>query len=255
MTNRRHYRGFLLLPALLITGIPTPVGAQSSPVKLDNTPIIMGRKQAAKLLVVQQKPEYPAVAKVNYLQGNVQLELTVNGAGKVAKVHVLQGNPVLAESALKATRQWVYHPFETPSGPSGFITTVELRFKLDNWSSESADQRGGKDFLTPQQAEQDFMRQVKPPKVVRSGAVAHQEDVVHMRLLVNEQGEVDDMETSPMSKDQFDAARDALRSWTFQPAHWGTLPVASYLNVDIPVSTPPLSRTASTPTIVDQVQP
>ncbi len=239
-----------------MTGIPIQARAQSSALNPANTPVVMSRKQAAKLLVVQQKPEYPAVARVNYLQGNVQLELTVNPAGKVARAHVLHGNPVLAESALKATRQWVYQPFETPSGTTGFITTVELRFTLDNWNFESADQReNGQDILTPERAERDFMRQVKPPKVVRAGAVAHEADVVHMRLLVNEQGEVDDMEISPMSKGQFDAAREALRSWTFQPAHWGTLPVASYLNVDVPLSTPPLSRTASTPTIVDRVQP
>ncbi len=239
-----------------MTGISTQARAQSSPATPDNSPIIMGRKQAAKMLVVQQKPDYPAVAKVNYLQGSVQLELTVNCAGKVAKAHVLQGNPVLAESALKATRRWVYHPLETPSGPSEFITTVELRFTLDNWNFESADERdNGRDVLTPQRAERDFMRQVKPPKVVRAGAVAHPEDVVHMRLLVNDQGEVDDMEISPMSKDQFDAARQALRNWTFQPARWGTLPVAAYLNVDIPISTPPLSGTASTPAMVGQVRP
>lgn len=206
----------------------------------------MGRRQATKLLITQKAPEYPPVAKVNYVQGSVQLELTVNGAGKVANAHVLQGNPVLADSALKATRQWIYHPLDTPKGPAGFITTVELKFTLDNWNLRTPpEDREDRDFLTPQRAERDFMRQVKPPQAVRTSEVTHPEDVVHMRVLVNDQGQVDDLEISPTGKDQFEAACEALRSWTFHPAHWGTLPVAAYLDVDVPISIPPLSRTVA----------
>ncbi len=206
----------------------------------------MGRRQATKLLITQKAPEYPPVAKVNYVQGSVQLELTVNRAGKVANAHVLQGNPVLADSALKATRQWIYHPLVTPKGPAGFITTVELKFTLANWNFNTPpEDREDRDFLTPQRAERDFMRQVKPPQAVRTSEVTHPEDVVHMRVLVNDQGQVDDLEISPTGKDQFEAACEALRSWTFHPAHWGTLPVAAYLDVDVPISIPPLSRTVA----------
>jgi len=194
-------------------------------------PIVMDRKQAARLVLSQPAPEYPPVAKVNYLEGRVQLELTVDDAGKVVNAHVLQGNAIFADSALKATRQWVYHPLATASGPSGFITTVELKFNLDYRESS----------LTPQQAERDFVRQIKPPKVVRPED-EHAEDVVHLRLLVNDQGEVDDLEISPMGRDQCEAARETIRGWTFHPAHWGTLPIASYLDVDVPVSAPSLAQ-------------
>ena len=58
---------------------------------------------------------------------------------------------------MKAVLRWIYHPLTTASGPSGFITTVKLKFTLnDRWLD-----------LTPQQAERDFLRQVKPPQVVR----------------------------------------------------------------------------------------
>ncbi len=264
MINRRPYRDLIPALALVISGIPILAGAQSiqsgqagrSSPSLGSPPVIMGRKQATKLLMTQQPPDYPPVAKVNYVQGVVQLELTVNDAGRVANAHVLQGNPVLAESALKATRKWVYHPLKTSSGPSGFITTVELKFTLNNgFFEEPPEDREQRDFLTPQKAERDFMRQVKPAEVVQTGAnVAHPEGVVHLRLLVNDQGEVDDMAFSPTGKDQFDAAREALRGWTFHPARWGTMPVAAYLDVDVPINMPPLSRTASTAATVDQVQ-
>ncbi len=49
----------------------------------DALPVIVDRKQAAKLVLTQTAPEYPPMAKVNYIEGQVQVELTVNGKGKV----------------------------------------------------------------------------------------------------------------------------------------------------------------------------
>jgi len=235
MIKLRHYRHTVFLLALAMVCAGGNVCAQESVPGLNSTPIIIDRKQAAGLVVAQAAPEYPPVAKVNYLQGHVQVEVTVNGTGKVAKAHVLHGNAILAASALKAARRWVYRPLATASGPSGFITTVELKFSLHYHSME----------LTPQQAEKDFMRQIKPPQVVRQLVDADPRNVVHMRLLVSDQGEVVDMAGLPMAKGQFEAACVTLRSWTFYPAHWGSLPIAAYLEVDVPVSVPSIARTAA----------
>jgi hypothetical protein len=112
---------------------------------------------------------------------------------------------------------------------------VELKFALHYPMTD----------LTPRQAERDFLRQVKPPQAVRPPENAHPEEVVHMRLLVNDQGQVVDMEVSPMGRAQFEAARETLQGWTFRPAHWGSLPIASYLEVDVPVSALPIARAAA----------
>lgn len=235
MIKFRHSVSSLLLLALALAGAGEKLRAQEDVPEPSGLPVIMDPKQAARLIINQPAPEYPTVAKVNYLQGHVQLQLTVNGAGKVAKAHVLKGNAIFAASALKAARRWLYHPLSTTAGPSGFITTVELKFRMQYGHSD----------LTAQQAERDFLRQIKPPQVVRREGDAHVEDVVHLRLLVNDQGEVDDMDISPMGKAQFDAARETLRGWTFRPARWGSLPIASYLDVDVPITAPPLARVAA----------
>jgi TonB family protein len=235
MIKFRHYRHGLFLLALAMVGAAGKVCAQENVPGPNAVPIIIDHKQAAGLVLAQSAPEYPPVAKVNYLQGHVQVELTVNGAGKVAKAHVLQGNAILAASALKAARRWIYHPLATASGPSGFITTVELKFSLHYRGTD----------LTPRQAERDFLRQVKPPQAVQPGEDAHPGDVVHMRLLVNDQGQVVDMDVSPMGKAQFEAACETLRGWTFRPAHWGALPIASYLELDVPVGAPSIARAAA----------
>ncbi|HXW16648.1 MAG TPA: energy transducer TonB [Terriglobia bacterium] len=198
-------------------------------------PVLRNPKQAARLALTRPAPEYPPVAKVNYLQGLVQIRITVSREGKVLSAHVLHGNAILAEAALTATRRWIYRPLATAAGPSGFITTVNLKFTLGNLGTD----------LTPQQAEHDFLRQVKPPQMEQPPQAAPSREVVHMRLLVNDQGQVVDRDVPPVDDAQFEAACETLRSWTFRPAHWGNLPIASYFDVDVPVSAPPLVGAAA----------
>jgi hypothetical protein len=66
-----------------------------------------------------------------------------------------------------------------------------------------------------------------------------------MRLLVNDQGKVVDRGVWHTGKAQFEAACETLRGWTFRPAHWGNLPIASYLDVYVPASAPSLARAAA----------
>jgi TonB family protein len=184
-------------------------------------------------------PEYPPVAKVNYLEGQVQIEITVNDRGHVSSTHILQGNPILASAALKAVNQWAYRPLATSTGPVGFIAIVKLRFSIHHPTIQ----------LTSKQAEKDFQRQVKPSRILTASNEMPSDGVVHMRLLVNDEGQVIDKDSTEMDKAQFKAACENLRGWTFAPARWGTMPVASYLNVDVPVVPPPVTRAAANPIV------
>lgn len=235
MIKPRHYRNYLPALALAIVCTPGTTHAQNYvPASGVALPAIEG-KQAEKMAIAHGRLEYPPVALVNYIEGLVQLELTVNEKGNVEKAHVVKGNAILAESVLRAARGWTYHPLITPSGPSGFCTVVTLRFTLQiRWEE-----------LTPQQAEEDFMRQVKPPEAVHPPEDAHPADLVHMRLLLNDQGRIVDWGGMPRNKAQSDAAFETLRGWTFHPAHWGNLPVATYLDVDVPLGAASIARTAA----------
>jgi TonB family protein len=202
--------------------------------------VILTEKQATGMVVVQTKPEYPAVAKVNYLQGHVQLKVTVDGEGKVTRAHVVEGDAVLAASALEAVRSWTYRPLATSAGPVGFVTIVKVKYFLSSTPAETVAE------LSPRRAESDFLRQVKPPQVLSPQEDTHSGDSVRLRLLVNEQGKVDDIEISPASsRPQAEMALEDLRSWTFRPARWGNLPIASYLDVDVPVTVQSVARIAS----------
>jgi hypothetical protein len=99
--------------------------------------------------------------------------------------------------------------------------------------------------LTAREAERDFLRQVKPAQRVRPVEGRSVGQVLHARLLVNSQGKVVDWEASCLSRAQAEAASQSILGWTFRPAHWGSLPVASYVNVEVPLSSASLERTSS----------
>lgn len=53
-------------------------------------------------------PIYPRAALAKRLEGNVALEADISRDGKVSGVRVLSGDPILAQAATEAVRQWTY---------------------------------------------------------------------------------------------------------------------------------------------------
>jgi len=99
----------------------------------------------------------------------------------------------------------------------------------------------------PPEPERDLTRQVKPPEVIGQPVGASPTAVVHMRVLLNDQGQVIDAEAVPGSGIYLEAAEKSLKGWTFRPAHWGSLPVPWYLDVDVPVGTAATTRAGTDP--------
>ncbi len=64
--------------------------------------LVLNSREASRLIVDQVRPEYPPLAKVNYIQGPVRIQLLVARGGRVAEAHVIRGHPFLAAEALKA---------------------------------------------------------------------------------------------------------------------------------------------------------
>jgi TonB family protein len=56
-------------------------------------------------------PKYPELAKSQHIEGAVELEAQVLGDGTVGNVAVLRGDPLLAEAAATAIKQWKYQPY------------------------------------------------------------------------------------------------------------------------------------------------
>jgi TonB family protein len=67
-------------------------------------------EHASRKVIRSQKPDYPTILKNSRIGGTVRLNANVLANGTVANVQVLGGNPILAESAVKAVMKWKYAP-------------------------------------------------------------------------------------------------------------------------------------------------
>lgn len=199
--------------------------AQSQAVPPLSRPIVLEGRKSARLLLNQAKPEYPPAAQLNFIQGTVRVELLVASDGRVAHAHVVKGNAILAASALKAVRRSLYRPLLTPSGPSSFLTVVDVIF----------DRRLAASDPRPSEAERDLDRQIKPPEVAGQPADSSPDTSVRLRLLLDDRGQMIDSGPLPSSRGDLQAAYEEVQGWTFRPAHWGNVPIPSYLDVDVPV--------------------
>ena len=74
-------------------------------------------------LVTRVEPEYPETLQRLLIGGTVRLVVTISPKGSVESVQLLGGNPVLAEPAIKAVKQWVY-----TASPSRTMQAVSIPF-------------------------------------------------------------------------------------------------------------------------------
>jgi TonB family protein len=76
-------------------------------------PILCGAQdngQSARKLVLKVTPAYPDLARKINLSGSVKLLATVEPNGRVKRVEVFGGSPVLAQAAESAVQKWKWVP-------------------------------------------------------------------------------------------------------------------------------------------------
>jgi TonB family protein len=86
-------------------------------------------KSAAQLLH-RVDPQYPEAAKTQHLEGAVVLEAHVLGDGTVGNVAIVNGDPLLAEAATQAVKQWKYQPYVVDGRPVERQERITVKFSL-----------------------------------------------------------------------------------------------------------------------------
>ena len=83
-------------------------------------------------LLSQVKPQYPAAARAQGIQGFVQLLGVVDANGQVVSLQPDpshgSGNFDLVQAAMEAARQWRYRPATLNGVPIEFPTTITVNF-------------------------------------------------------------------------------------------------------------------------------
>jgi protein TonB len=80
-------------------------------------------------LLRRYDPFYPPSARAMRLGGKVTLKATVDKSGKVSKVTVISGNPLLTTAAVDAVKRWKYEPFELNGNPLEVENTITFNFQ------------------------------------------------------------------------------------------------------------------------------
>jgi TonB family protein len=80
-------------------------------------------EQAARKIVYKEEPAYPEMALKMALHGTVKIKIWIAPNGSVRRLEYVGGHPLLAQSALKAIKNW---KFETAEKESTEI--IEVKF-------------------------------------------------------------------------------------------------------------------------------
>jgi TonB family protein len=221
---------------LAVVLLSSHMAARSQDGSPTTSPIDLNSKVVSKLVLRNEKPKYPSLARFNYIQGQVRIQLLVSAEGKVTDAHVLNGHPFLAASALSVVRRWSYRPYRTKLGAVPFSTLVDFVFELHDITPSKF----------PPKAEKDLQSRVTPPEVV-NGPAEESANHVRFRVLVDSEGHVIDTHTLSGSAADIERAQESMSNWTFRPARWGALAVPWYLEIDVPVQPWPAKSAATDP--------
>lgn len=92
-------------------------------------PLIVSRTTEA-MLMNKVVPDYPLIAKISGIQGDVKLHAFVDRNGNIRSLTVLgTPPPVLAKAALEAVQQWRYRPYLLNGEPVEIETFITVTFK------------------------------------------------------------------------------------------------------------------------------
>ena len=105
-------------------------GVLSAKVSLPGLSAPVSQGVSGGQLVHRVPPVYPAQARLQRLEGTVVLAATVMEDGTVRDVKVVEGPPVLAQSAVDAVKYWRYKPYELDGKPVKIETRITINFKF-----------------------------------------------------------------------------------------------------------------------------
>lgn len=82
-------------------------------------------------LVARIEPVYPPLARQTKIMGPVKLHALIGKDGRVTKLEVVSGHPLLIQSAMDAVKQWQYEPTLLNRRAVVVDTVIEVIFSLN----------------------------------------------------------------------------------------------------------------------------
>jgi len=88
------------------------------------------QKREVPKLISRVAPVYPEAARKDGISGDVVMDVALRDDGSVAEASVIEGDPLLAEAATSAVKQWRYRPLVVQRQPVvKFVVVVSFSKK------------------------------------------------------------------------------------------------------------------------------
>lgn len=114
-------------PGSAVAVAPPP---PTTPKSRASGPIRVGGVVAEANVIRRVQPVYPPLAKSARVQGAVEFTAVISKEGRVEKLQLVSGHPLLVSAAREAILAWQYRPTMLNGEPVEVLTTITVNFKL-----------------------------------------------------------------------------------------------------------------------------
>ena len=109
---------------------PPPVQHTAQVVK-PKDPFRVSLGVAEAKLIHRVVPPYPPLAKQMRISGTVRLMGVISTSGRIEKLEVVEGHPLLVKAAVEAVQQWIYRPTILNGEPVPVAAPIQVIFILN----------------------------------------------------------------------------------------------------------------------------
>lgn len=82
------------------------------------------------MLIAPIRPVYPMIAKAAGVEGSVVVEAVISRDGRIERLHVVSGPPMLQNAAMDAIREARYQPYRLNGEPTEVETRITVNFRM-----------------------------------------------------------------------------------------------------------------------------
>ncbi len=188
-------------------------------------------------LVKKVKPEYPSAALPQKLQGRVIVRAVVSEIGDVETVEIVSGDPVLANAAAEAVKQWKFKPFIHDSKPVKAAIKLPFDFvppePAGNPVSDAASiSNSSGDSVPPSRVKVSsgviagMIIHKVTPEYPGAARAARLQGTVVLQAIISKEGKIENLRAISGHPMLVPAAMDAVKQWRYKPYFLKGEPVA-----------------------------
>lgn len=96
-------------------------------------PLVAPPAEQHSRLIHHVPPVYPRLAKEARIQGTVRLAALIGEDGRVERLRLISGHPLLVKASFDAVKRWRYLPVMCRGAPTSVLTIIEVSFTMSHF--------------------------------------------------------------------------------------------------------------------------